>query len=184
MSYQAPTVDTHVPLTTSLPEESNTLAVGRPDIPPPSLWQHSVRVTHKVTKKQAVVVRVDWNTNQFRAFYPDEVGPNGEMGRFAERTEWEQCRDWEVDVTFSPRELERQAARALLEEEIAKLDAKQIALAKVLCDDPDPNKALGKFQLLVSAGLIHLPAVSDAAVAEAVKPDHAEQNATNARGKK
>lgn len=151
----APTPETHVPIKVEIPNESDALAVGRPDVPPPSLWQRSVKVVRKIDGKEAVVHRVDWSTMMFRAFYPDEVNRiTGEKGRHADRTEWEHCRDWNVAVTFSPAEIERQAARALLDAEIAKMDAKNLALAKVLCDDDDPNKALAKLQMLVQAGLI------------------------------
>ena len=152
--YTNPTISTHVPLTMDIPNEEQNVLTGRPDIPPPSLWQRSVRVTHKVTKKPAVVVRVDWATNMFRAFYPDEMNASGELGRFAERTEWQHCRDWDVDVTFSPQELERQAARKLLEEEIAKLNREDLAAFSVFCDDPDPAKNLGKLHALRKMGVI------------------------------
>lgn len=165
----APTVETHVPITAEMPDESTELAVGRPDLRTPSLWQHSVKVTHKVTGREAVVARVDYGTNMFRAFYPNE-GPviDGKpSGRFAERTEWENCRDWRVDVTFSPRELERQQARVQLEQEIAKLDANSLAAVTVLCDDPDPAKALAKLEALRRMGIIKTSSdVAQAAVAE------------------
>lgn len=164
--YVAPSISTHVPLTHELPQEDLGALVGRKDIPPPSLWQNSVKIRHKVTGKSAVVVRVDWGMNMFRAFYPDEANAEGGMGRFSERTEWEHCRDWDVEVTFSPAEIERQAARKLLEDKIASLDAKQLAMARVLCDDEDPAKGLGKLELLIQSGLIKLPA-GDQEVSEA-----------------
>lgn len=157
MSHQ-PTIETHVPITTQLPTEGTDLAVGRPDIPPPSLWQQSVKVVHKLTGRSAVVARVDWSMNMFRAYYPDQgdLDPITKMpkGRFAERTEWEHCRDWDVAVTFSPKELERQAARQRLDEEISQLDATSMAAVMVLCDDPDPAKALGKLEALRRLGVV------------------------------
>jgi hypothetical protein len=151
----SPSPDTHIPIKVEIPNESNDVAVGRPDMPPPSLWQRSVKVVRKLDGKEAVVHRIDWSTMMFRAYYPDEINrETGEKGRHADRTEWEHCRDWNVSVTFSPAELERQAARKMLDDEIAKMDARNLALAKVLCDDDDPNKALAKLKLLVESGLI------------------------------
>lgn len=165
--YSTPTVSTHVPLTEALPAEPQAQLTGRADIPPPSLWQTSVRVTHKITKRPAVVVRVDYGTNMFRAFYPDEVNAEGGMGRFSERTEWQHCRDWDVEVTFSPAELERQAARKALEDEIAKLDDEDVASVSVFCDDPDPKKNLGKLHMLRKMGVIKGAAPVIAAAVEA-----------------
>ncbi len=171
--YTAPTVDTHIPLRGDLPEENTNSMSDRADIPPPSLWQSSVRATHKVTKKPAVVVRVDWATNMFRAYYPSE-GPLDEAGtptgRFSERTEWEHCRDWDVDVTFSPKELERQAARKQLADAIAELDPAALAWVKILCDDEDPSKALGKLEALRAAGIIKAPTAVVQAAVEAEEP--------------
>jgi hypothetical protein len=167
----APTIETHVPVTAPMPEEGTELAVGRADIPPPSLWQHSVKVTHKVTGRQAIVARVDWGTNMFRAFFPNE-GPmvDGKpTGRFAERTEWEHCRDWVVDVTFSPKEMARQAAREKLAEEIGKLDADSLANVTVLCDDPDPAKALAKLEAMRRMGIIKASPETAQAAVDAVK---------------
>ncbi len=171
--YVAPSIETHIPVKVEIPAEGDDLAVGRPDLPPPSLWQQSVQVTHKKTGRPAVVARVDWATNMFRAYYPDE-GPKGvdgkPSGRYSQRTEWEHCRDWEPTVTFSPRELERQAARELLEEEIGKLDAKSLAAVSVLCDDPDPAKALAKLEALRQMGVIRATSeVAQVAVAEVTK---------------
>lgn len=157
----APTIETHVPVKVGadeIPEEGNELAVGRPDLPTPSLWQRAVRATHKVTGRRAIVHRVDWATNMFRAFYPDEGDPDPATGRpkgrYSERTEWEHCRDWQVEVTFSPRELERQKARAQLEVELSTLDAADLAAVSVLCDDADPAKALAKLEALRRLGVI------------------------------
>lgn len=169
-NFPNPTIETHIPKTQEIPSESNDLAVGRADAPTPSLWQRSVKVVHKVTKKPAIVHRVDWGTNMFRAFYPTEgeTDPNTGLpqGRFSERTEWEHCRDWDVEVTWSPKELERQAARKKLEEEINKLDAASIASVTVLCDDPDPAKALAKLEAMRAMGWIKGPAPVVAAAVE------------------
>lgn len=158
MSFQradAPTPETHVPITVVIPDEKNDVAVGRPDQPPPSLWQRSVKVVRKLDGKEAVVHRVDWSTMMFRAYYPDEINrETGEKGRHSDRTEWEHCRDWNVSVTFSPKEIERQAARKLIDEELAKMDAKNLARAQMLCDDEDPNKAFAKLQMLIEAGFV------------------------------
>lgn len=170
MNYQNPSLATHIPLTGELPDENLGALTGRADLPTPNLWQGKVKVRHKVTGKPAIVVRVDYAMMMFRAYFPDEVGANGEMGRFSERTEWYQCRDWDVEVTFSPAELERQTAKKLLDDQIAMLDATQIALARVLCDDPDPNKALAKLRMLIQAGLVKIPEEVAALVAEPVLP--------------
>ncbi len=168
-THQAPSIDTHVPLLAELPKENNDSLVGRADIPPPSLWQHSVRCTHKVTKKPAIVVRVDWGTNMFRAYYPTERGPDGSTGRYSERTEWEHCRDWDVEVTYSPAELERQAARKVLEAEIAQLDADDLAAVAVFCDDPDPAKNLGKLRALQRMGAIATKTTPEVTLAAATE---------------
>lgn len=172
MSQHNPSLDTHVPVVAFIPKESNDIAVGREDIPPPSLWQKSVKVTRKKDGKEAVVNRIDWAMGMFRAYYPDETDPKtGEKGRFADRTEWEHCRDWNVAVTYSPKELERQAARALLEEEIAKLDAKSLAAVSVLCDDADPAKALAKLDALRQLGVVKVSAEAAKAAVDEVRKD-------------
>ncbi len=153
----SPSIETHVPVTGELPKEGVDLAVGRPDLPTPSLWQTSVQVAHKVTKRRAIVARVDYGTNMFRAFYPDEgeTGPEGKpLGRFSERTEWEQCHAWDVSVTFSPRELERQKARAMFEDEILKLDPNEYAAVTALVDGDDPVKGLAKLEALRRLGVL------------------------------
>lgn len=169
-NYVNPSIATHVAETAELPPEPAELLVGRPDLPTPSLWQAAVKVTHKVTKKPAVVIRVDYGTNIFRAFFPDE-GPldeNGKpKGRHCERTEWFQCKDWDVDVTFSPAELERQAARAAFEMALKKLDAEDLAAVEVFCDDADPKKNLGKLKALHKIGAIKIdPTVAAQAIEE------------------
>lgn len=170
-THQVPSIETHIPKTEAVPNEPNELAVGRPDAPTPSLWQRSVKVKHKVTGRPALVHKVDWSMNMFRAFFPEEGEIDPETGRpvgkFSERTEWEHCANWDVEVTFSPAELERQAAKTRLSEEIAKLEGRSLALATMLCDDPDPAKALGKLELMISAGLIQgSPDALTAAAAE------------------
>lgn len=165
--YAIPSIDTHVPLTAELPPENQGQLVGRPDLPTPHLWQGKVKVKHKATGRPAVVVRVDYGMMMFRAYYPED---NNGAGRFSERTEWEHCHAWEVEVTWSEAELERQAAAKLLEEQIAKLDAKQIALARVLCDDKDPNKALAKLRLLIQGGLVKMPEEVAASMVEPEMP--------------
>lgn len=142
-----PNLDTHVAELGVLPPEDHGQLVGRADLPTPSLWQDRVKVKHKQTGREALIFRVDHSTCMFRAFYPDE-------NRLSNRTEWEHFHNWELQLTFSPAELARQAAAVLLEEEIAKMDARSIGLARVLCDDEDPNKALAKFQLLVQSGML------------------------------
>lgn len=170
---QAPSLATHVPVKVDLPDEDTELSVGRDDLPTPSLWQRSVEAKHKITGRRAVVARVDWATNMFRAFYPDEgdPGPDGKpTGRFAERTEWEHCRDWDVAVTWSPQELERQAAQRKLQGEIATLDPKSLAAVSVLCDDTDPVKALAKLEALRQLGVVKTSAeAAQMAVAEVKK---------------
>jgi hypothetical protein len=168
--YLNPSLATHVPQTGELPPEDQGQLTGRPDLPVPSLWQGKVKVRHKTTGEPAIVARVDFGMMMFRAFYPAREGRDGAVGRWSERTEWEHCREWDVEVTFSPAELERQAAKKLLEEQISRLDAQQIALARVLCDDADPNKALAKLRMLIQSGLVKIPEEVAAMVAEPELP--------------
>jgi hypothetical protein len=156
-----PSIQTHIPMIAStLPEEPKELAEGRPDFPTPSLWQERVQVVHKRTNRRAVVVRIDRGTNQFRAFYPDEgeVGADGKpVGVYSTRTDWQNFADWDVQVTFSPKELERQAALAKLENEldaINKVDPEAFAWIQVLIDDGDPKKALAKLEAMRRGGFI------------------------------
>lgn len=168
--HVVPSIATHIPVTVDeLPEEEADLASNRPDEPTPSLWQRSVKVRHKATGKPAIVHRVDWATNMFRAYYPDETSSDGKQGRFAERTEWEHCRDWDVEVTFSPRELERQAASKRLHEEIAKLDEASMAAVAVLVDGDEPAKALAKIEALRKLGVIKASAEAAAVAVEETK---------------
>lgn len=161
---QNPSLDTHVAELGELPGEDHGQLVGRADLPVPSLWQERVKLRHKRDGRTATVFRVDHATCMFRAYYPDE-------DRLSHRTEWEHFKDWDVLVTFSKAELERQAAQRLLEEEIAKMDGRSIGLARVLCDDPDPNKALAKLHLLVQSGMLTPMSVeaADAIVSEPKK---------------
>lgn len=161
---QNPSLETHVAETAELPGEDHGQLVGRADLPTPSLLQARVKVKHRVTKQEAVIFRVDHGMNMLRLYYPAE-------DRLANRTEWEQARNWEPELTFSPAELERQAAAAKLEAEIASLDARSIGLARVLCDDPDPNKALAKLGLLVQSGMLTPMSVDVAAKVLADIPD-------------
>lgn len=158
---QNPNLDTHVAELGELPENDHGQLVGRPDLPVPSLWQERVKLKHKRNGTIATIFRVDHSTCMFRPYFPDEK-------RLATRTEWENFKDWEIQVTYSPTELARQAAAQVLEDEIAKLDARSIGLARVLCDDPDPSKALAKMQLLVQSGMLTPMSV---AAAEAVIAD-------------
>lgn len=174
--YQRPSIQTHVPETAELPAEDMSQMSGRADLPTPSLWQKSVKASHRVTREPVIVGRVDYGTMMFRAYYPKRPNRDGGFGLWGERTEWEHCRDWDVDVTYSPAELERQAARAALEAAIAKLDPESLAAAMVFCDDPDPNKNLAKLTALQKLGVIKSPAdVAVAAVAE-VKADKRGNN--------
>lgn len=157
MGHRAPHVDTHIAERVELPPEPSDDEQDRPDEPTPSLWQNSVKVVHKLSQRTAVVVRVDWNMNMFRAYYPDERAKDGTMGRFSSRREWEHCHDWLVQTTYSPAELDRQAAHTRLEAELddmARTDPKGLALAQALCDDPDPARNFAKLQKLREAGLI------------------------------
>lgn len=162
--YTTPSIATHIAQTADIPAEDQGQITGRPDLPTPSLWQAKVKIRHKITGEPAIIARVDHGTMMFRAFYTHRENREGQMGRWSERTEWEHCRDWDVEVTFSPAELERQAAKKLLEERILQLDPQQIAMARLLCDDPDPNKALAKLTLMIQGGLVKIPE-SDAAAA-------------------
>lgn len=160
MSYAAPNISTHVAVTADLPEEKNELAVGRADLPVPSLYQQGVKVTHKVSGRPGIIARVDHPMCMMRLYYPDTQ-------EFAPRTDWENFRDWQPEVTLSQEELARQATLLEYETELAKLDAQQLALASVLCEDADPARSLAKLRVMISSGLIKLPAteVTERAVA-------------------
>ncbi len=156
--YVAPSVETHIPEKGELPPEEERLIADRPDAPTPSLWQRAVKVHHRTTGEPAMVVRVDWGTNLFRAYYSERKDPiTGAKGTYSGRTEWESCSAWDVETTFSPLELERQVAAAALVEEIASMTEQERALVSVWCDDPDPNKNVAKLQALRVAGMIKTP---------------------------
>ncbi len=169
----APNIQTHIPVVAELPTESQEHLVGREDLPVPSLWQVAVKVKHKVTSQEAVVCRMDHAMNMFRAFYPNEgdIDDDGKpKGRFAPRTEWQHCRDWQVDVTFSPKELERQAAASEFRRQTEAMDPNELAAVMVLVDADDPAKALAKLEALRRLGVVKAaPSVVQAAVTEAKK---------------
>lgn len=154
-----PTLETHVPLKGEITvSESNELTSGRPDLPVPTIWQQSVQVKHRMTGENALIWRFDHRTNMFRAYYTErgETDPatGKPAGKFSDRTEWEMCADWIPQVTLAPRELERRAARVKLDEEICKLDSKELAAVTVLLDGDDPVKGLAKLNALRSLGMI------------------------------
>lgn len=175
-----PNPETHVPVKVHIPvkEDASSIAAGRPDLPPPSLWERSVKVVRKLDGKEAIVNSVDLRTMMFRAWYPDEgpvvadekTGQPVRAGRFADRTEWESCKDWNPSVVFSPKELERQAAQQLLDEEVAKLDQRELAAVSVLVDGDDPAKGLAKLEALRMLGIIKSVAVSQEALTPPVLP--------------
>jgi len=174
-NYIAPNVETHVAETRELPPEPKDLAGDRPDEPTPSLWQKSVTAKHKRTREPVVVARVDWNTNQFRPFWPERKNPvTGEKGMWSPRTEWQSCSEFEVDVTFSPAELERQEAAAQFRAEIETLDEASLNAVLVFCDDPDPKKNLAKLWALQKLGHVKGPTQALAAAAEEKKPKGAK----------
>ncbi len=174
MPALTPTLETHVPVLVELPAEANDLAVGRPDIPPPNLWQSSVKVRRKLDGKVAIVARVDLSTMMFRAYYPDEGDVDPETGkpkgRYADRTDWERCENWDPEVTFSPAELRRQEAQASLDAEIAQLDKDELAAVSVLVDGDDPNKGLAKLEALRRLGILKAKPETAAAAVAAVNP--------------
>jgi len=156
-----PNAETHVPIKVHIPADTDWNGAGRPDIPPPSLWEHSVKVVRKIDGREAIVRVIDLATMQFRAYWPDTNESDS-------RATWQHCRDFNVAVTFSPKELEKQAARNAYEAEVAKLDAKELAAVSVLVDGDDPIKALGKLEALRALGLIKArPDVAAQAIAEA-----------------
>lgn len=168
-TYTAPNVETHVAETRELPPEPTDLAGDRPDEPTPSLWQKSVTAVHKYTKEPVVVVRVDWNTNMFRPYFPERKNPDGTKGVWAPRTEWHRCEHYDVNVTFSPSELARQEAAAAFMAECEKLDPESLAAVELFCDDPDPKKNLAKLWALQKLGTVRGPTQVLAQVAEEKK---------------
>jgi hypothetical protein len=167
-----PNTTTHVAVKIAMPPEPPTLAVGRPDLPVPSLWQKAVGVTRKADGKRAAIANIDHSMMMFRAFYPDEEGvdESGQptQGRFAPRTEWESFKDWTPDVQYSPEELERQAALQAYQRELEKLDARALGQAALLCEDADPAKSLAKLRVMIDAGWIKTTATSAETVERAV----------------
>lgn len=141
MSQHAPDHTTHQPIKVIIPTEDDVL-VQRERLPTPSLWQPGVEVTHRadVTRKGHVRV-VDYMTNQFRL-----VGQA--------RTMWESFDNWIVTVEKTPEEKAKDEARELFVMELEMLDPDQLAAVEALCDDPDPAKALAKFNGLKKLGVI------------------------------
>ncbi len=141
MSQQAPDHTTHVPIQVVIPTEDDIM-LERPRAPTPSLWQEGVQVTNKADPERKGTERhVEYVTRQFRL-----VGQP--------RTHWESFENWNVLVEKSPEEKAKDAARVELETELASLDADDLAAVSVLCDDPDAEKALAKFNAMKRLGII------------------------------
>lgn len=141
MNQQTPDHTTHQPIRVMVPTEDD-LFVERPRLPTPSLWQVGVQVTHKADPNRAGTVRaVDYVTNQFRL-----VGQA--------RTMWESFEHWNVLVEKTPEEKAKDEAREKLRLEMELLDADDLAAVEVLCDDPDPTKALAKLAAMRKLGII------------------------------
>ncbi len=168
-----PNIETHIARTFDEMPKEDVEIVERPDLPVPSLWQKAVSVKRKADGKLAVVAKIDHAMMMFRAFFPNEgdVDPDTgkPKGKFSSRTEWEQCAQWDVEVTYSPKELARQAAQAQLDVEIAKLDKTSMGRVMVLCDDPDPAKALAKLHVLLEMGALKVSPEAAQAVVESRK---------------
>lgn len=143
MSQNVPTHETHQPIQVTIPTEDDVRAERGP-MPVPSLWQVGVKATHKATRREVVVRVVDHKTNQFRAVGDD-------------RTTWQACADWDVLVEPTPQERKKDEARLTLQAEIAELDGEVLPLVEVLCDDPDPEKALAKLRAMRRAGMLGAP---------------------------
>jgi hypothetical protein len=155
-----PTTDTHVPVECHIPGEAEWDGGGRPPLEVPSLWRKGVKVVHKLSGREAAIHVIDLSTRMFRAYYLDTKTHDS-------RVEWQHCRDWNVQVTLSPAEEKRVAARRVLEDEIAKLDPKELAAVEVLVDEPDATKALAKLHALRALGVIKAaPEVAQAAITE------------------
>ncbi len=140
---QQPTPDhtTHTPIKVSIPTEDD-VHFERARLPTPSLWQEGVQVTHKMdATRTGTVRRVDHLTRQFRL-----VG--------MARTQWDSFDDWIVLVEKSVEEKAKDAAREKLVAEMEALDADDLAAVEVLCDDPDPTKALAKLAAMRKLGII------------------------------
>lgn len=141
MTQQAPDHTTHQPIKVLIPTEDDVL-VQRERLPTPSLWQVGVQVTHKADQTRTGTVRVvDYVTNQFRL-----VGSS--------RTMWESFEHWNVLVEKTPEEKAKDEARELFLLELESLDPDQLLAVEALCDDPDPAKALAKFNGLKKLGVI------------------------------
>ena len=143
-----PHISTHVPLLVDIPKEEVDQSEDhrRADITPPNIWPRAVGVVRKSDGKRAAVHVLDLNTRQFRAYYPEEQ-------RFGDRTEWHPFDAWNVDVTFSPAELERQAAATKLSAELDALNGAELKLFQAFCMDDDPRKALAKLDAMRDSGL-------------------------------
>lgn len=188
-----PTLETHVPVTVHIPDPPKDGLVGRPDFPVPSLWQKSVKAVRKLDGREVVVVVMDHATMMFRPFWPDEgeidldeagipivdekTGIEKRKGRFGERTEWEHCKDYNVAVTYSPREIEKQKAKRAFEEALKKLDQSKVPAYRVLCADDDPANQLAKLEALQQLGII-AQSLDAKVVNEAVEQDKAKAKET------
>lgn len=169
MNYAIPNVQTHVAKTAELPDEPKETDIDRPDLPVPHLWQQAVVAINRKTGQKVIVAKIDYGTNLFRAFYPDQHDKDGKLGRFGPRTEWFSCAptsDWEPEVTLSPAELQRQATAEELRLAIAAMSEDDAALVHALCDDADPAKNYAKMKMLMKAKLI---GASPEVVAEVAK---------------
>lgn len=156
---QIPTHETHIAVTMELPVEPNDSQAERPYIAPPNLWQNGVKCTHKLSGQKAVCARIDLGTMQFRPFWPDTQ-------TFGSRTEWLACADWQPEVTLSEKEIARQAAAKQLEDEMAALDADDLANVTALVDGDDPAKALAKINALRNMKVIKGSSVAIQAAAK------------------
>ncbi len=161
-SYTAPNIETHVAETHELPAEPNELLGDRPDEPTPSLWQKTVRAKHKRTNEPVVVVRVDWATMLFRPFWPERTNPKtGQKGLFGSRLDWQSCRDYEVEVTFSAAELDRQKAKQEYDAMLARLDPEMLEAAQTFCESLDPHDSIKKLRALEKLGVIQITSAAD-----------------------
>ena len=140
-------INTHEPVRIEIPNEEATLGHDRPDVPAPHLWSYGVVCVHRKSKRKAVVHKVDLNTRQFRAYYPDTA-------QFDGRTAWQSFDEWDVEVTLSPKEVERQVAEARFAAELLTLDAIELSSVVALCDDEDPAKRMAKLTALRHLGIV------------------------------
>ena len=150
-----------VKATFELPTKEEDEVAQRPDIPPPHPWSKTVVVTHRVSKKDAVVWSVDLMTRQFRLWYPERAAQQmATKDQFDGRSEWQNmdATMWEPKLEFTATELSRQTAVAELERELAMYTSQEeLDLVSVLIDTDDPVKALAKLRVLRSANLIRRP---------------------------